>query len=245
MNVSAAQLGMRHTIYTDPSGLDPSTVSTAADQLRLARAAMRIPAFAEIVGMPAAVIPVAGEVTNTDDLLGRDGFVGIKTGSDHVGRRLLHVRVDTASPRPRSANYGVVLGQMRGSLDPSRPGRRRRTRPHLQPSSAITTNCEVQCTHGLSWVISVVTAGAELFAASVRSIAVPDPIFAEPRLAAIYDALEPERADLVHYVAMVREFGSRSVLDVGCGTGSLAVMLAANGNEVVGVDPQQRRWTSR
>ena len=35
MNAEARALGMDHTTYTDPSGFDPSTVSTAADQLRV------------------------------------------------------------------------------------------------------------------------------------------------------------------------------------------------------------------
>jgi SAM-dependent methyltransferase len=73
----------------------------------------------------------------------------------------------------------------------------------------------------------------------VRSGVVPDPIFAEPRLAAVYDALESERSDLAHYVAMVEEFGARQLLDVGCGTGSLAVMLATRGYDVTAVDPAE------
>jgi SAM-dependent methyltransferase len=66
---------------------------------------------------------------------------------------------------------------------------------------------------------------------------VPDPIFAEPRLAAIYDALDPDRSDLEAYVAMVEEFGATRVLDLGCGTGCLALLLVARGCEVVAVDP--------
>ena len=66
---------------------------------------------------------------------------------------------------------------------------------------------------------------------------VPDPIFAEPRLAALYDALDGTRDDLDHHLAIVDELGARSVLDVGCGTGSLAVRLAERGVEVVAVDP--------
>jgi len=64
-----------------------------------------------------------------------------------------------------------------------------------------------------------------------------DEIFASPRLAAIYDALDPHRDDLDAYVDLAGEFGARSVLDVGCGTGTLAVMLAARGIDAVGVDP--------
>lgn len=65
----------------------------------------------------------------------------------------------------------------------------------------------------------------------------PDPIFAEPRLARIYDAFEGERPDLDHYLAIVEEFDARAVADVGCGTGTFACMLASSGLRVVGVDP--------
>jgi D-alanyl-D-alanine carboxypeptidase (penicillin-binding protein 5/6) len=86
MNQVAAQLGMAHTRYTDPSGLDPNTVSTATDQVKLAHTAIAVPALAQIVAMPQATLPVAGLVKNVNTLLGRDGIVGIKTGStDQAG----------------------------------------------------------------------------------------------------------------------------------------------------------------
>jgi SAM-dependent methyltransferase len=66
---------------------------------------------------------------------------------------------------------------------------------------------------------------------------VSDALFNEPRLARIYDLVEGERDDLDPYVAMVSEFGARSVLDVGCGTGTFACLLADRGIETVGVDP--------
>lgn len=66
---------------------------------------------------------------------------------------------------------------------------------------------------------------------------VPDEIFANPRLAGIYDGLDPDRRDLDAYAAMAAEFGARSVLDVGCGTGTLACLLASRGLDVIGVDP--------
>jgi SAM-dependent methyltransferase len=66
---------------------------------------------------------------------------------------------------------------------------------------------------------------------------VPDAAFGHPRLARIYDPLDPDRSDLDVYAAMTAEFAARSVLDVGCGTGTFACMLADRGLEVTGVDP--------
>lgn len=65
----------------------------------------------------------------------------------------------------------------------------------------------------------------------------PDAIFEDPRLARIYDPLDLDRSDLDVYAAMVAEFGARSVLDMGCGTGTFACMLAGQGLEAIGVDP--------
>jgi D-alanyl-D-alanine carboxypeptidase (penicillin-binding protein 5/6) len=81
MNAAAAELGMTGTKYTDPSGFLPSTVSTAADQVILARAALRDEVFADIIAEPTATIPVAGKIKNYNGMLGRDGVFGIKTGS--------------------------------------------------------------------------------------------------------------------------------------------------------------------
>lgn len=64
-----------------------------------------------------------------------------------------------------------------------------------------------------------------------------DPIFDDARLAAVHDPLDPDRSDLDAYVAIADELGARSVLDVGCGTGTLACLLAQRGLEVTGVDP--------
>ena len=65
----------------------------------------------------------------------------------------------------------------------------------------------------------------------------PDAIFEEPRLAQIYDPLDPDRRDLEVYAAVAAEFGARSVLDIGCGTGTFACLLADRGFTVTGVDP--------
>lgn len=64
-----------------------------------------------------------------------------------------------------------------------------------------------------------------------------DEVFANPRLAQLYDPLEQDRPDLAVYIEIVDELGARSVLDVGCGTGTLPCLLAQRGVTVVGVDP--------
>ncbi|MER5729817.1 serine hydrolase [Streptomyces sp. NPDC002138] len=84
MNAAAKQLGMKDTTYTDPSGLDAGTRSTAEDQLKLAEAVMRIDAFRAIVRLPNAT--VNGLKTPLDNnngnlLLSGLNIMGIKTGS--------------------------------------------------------------------------------------------------------------------------------------------------------------------
>jgi D-alanyl-D-alanine carboxypeptidase (penicillin-binding protein 5/6) len=103
MNRTARALGMRHTTYTDPSGYDDGTVSTALDQLRLARVVARNPTLAEMMATRSYGLPVAGEVTNTNTLLGHDGFVGMKTGSDNAAGGCFMFRSGRV--------IGVVLGQ--------------------------------------------------------------------------------------------------------------------------------------
>lgn len=65
----------------------------------------------------------------------------------------------------------------------------------------------------------------------------PDAIFAHPRLARVYDAFDGPRDDLAAYVAIATELGADRILDVGCGTGCLALLLAGTGRTVVAADP--------
>jgi len=69
--------------------------------------------------------------------------------------------------------------------------------------------------------------------------AMADDIFAHPRLAEVYDAFDGLRDDLAAYLAIAAELGATRVLDVGCGTGSLAALLADHGYTVVGIDPAE------
>jgi serine-type D-Ala-D-Ala carboxypeptidase (penicillin-binding protein 5/6) len=111
MNATARSLGMADTRYTDPSGYEDATVSTAADQVRVVGRAMRLPVFARIVATPSATLPVAGTVHNTDTLLGQNGFVGVKTGSDDAAGGCFAFRAIRWIHGKRTTITGVVLGQ--------------------------------------------------------------------------------------------------------------------------------------
>ncbi|MGW2242929.1 D-alanyl-D-alanine carboxypeptidase [Streptomyces hirsutus] len=81
MNKAAEDLGMTNTTYTDPSGLNNTTVSTAVDQVKLARAAMEQPAFREIAAMMSYDDYKGVNHSNWNQLVGHNNVVGIKTGT--------------------------------------------------------------------------------------------------------------------------------------------------------------------
>lgn len=80
MNHTAIVLTMNHTTYADVSGYDPSSTSTALDQLRLAEHVMQWPVVANIVQQTTVTLPGAGTVGTYTPLLGVNGVVGIKSG---------------------------------------------------------------------------------------------------------------------------------------------------------------------
>jgi D-alanyl-D-alanine carboxypeptidase (penicillin-binding protein 5/6) len=111
MNHTADALGMSQTTYTDPSGYDDGTVSTALDQLRLAQVVAKERTLAAMMATSSYRLPVAGEVTNTNTLLGVDGFVGMKTGSDDAAGGCFMFQSDRHTKRGYVTLIGVVLGQ--------------------------------------------------------------------------------------------------------------------------------------
>jgi D-alanyl-D-alanine carboxypeptidase (penicillin-binding protein 5/6) len=111
MNTTARRLGMTATTYTDPSGLDASTTSTANDQVRLGMAAMRVPALAAVAAMRTADIPVAGVVRNYNTLLGRDGITGLKTGSTEAAGGCVLLAAWRQAGSRRTLIIAATLGQ--------------------------------------------------------------------------------------------------------------------------------------
>ena len=116
MNSTAKALGMTHTSYVDASGYEAGSESTASDQLLLARKAMANPVFAQIVDMPSANLPLAGNVTNYNTLAGKDGYIGIKTGSTGAAGGCLVWAVTRKVDGIPITLFGIVLGQRNGPL---------------------------------------------------------------------------------------------------------------------------------
>ncbi|MFC7883180.1 D-alanyl-D-alanine carboxypeptidase [Streptomyces sp. NPDC057376] len=81
MNAAAKDLGMTNTTYTDPSGLNNTTVSTAVDQVKLAKAAMESVAFREVAQKMSYNDYKGVNHSNWNQLVGHNGVVGIKTGT--------------------------------------------------------------------------------------------------------------------------------------------------------------------
>ena len=113
MNARAQFLGLTHTHYANPHGLDATGhYTSASDLLKLAEIAMRNPVFATIVATQEYVIPAtahhnAYDLHNTDLLLGSyDGAEGIKTGTTgNAGACLVF-----AALRNDANLIGIVLG---------------------------------------------------------------------------------------------------------------------------------------
>jgi serine-type D-Ala-D-Ala carboxypeptidase (penicillin-binding protein 5/6) len=85
MNARAAELGLEHTSYANPVGLDETgNYSSARDLANLARVLLRRPRFARIVDMPEAELESGARprvVDNRNDLISAYPWVsGVKTG---------------------------------------------------------------------------------------------------------------------------------------------------------------------
>ncbi|RFU40616.1 D-alanyl-D-alanine carboxypeptidase [Actinomadura logoneensis] len=119
MNDAARSLGMTNTTYTDPSGYDSATVSTAADQVKLLRAAMKLPAFAESVALRQFVPDGGGRPRNAGNvLLGQYGVVGGKTGyTDKAGGNFVF-----AARRQVGGAETLILGAVMNQPSPSAMG---------------------------------------------------------------------------------------------------------------------------
>ncbi|PVE13251.1 peptidase S11 [Streptomyces scopuliridis RB72] len=115
MNAAAKDLGMTNTTYTDPSGLESSTVSTATDQLKLGKAVMQNDVFREIVNLPQVEIPgIDNLIINNNSILLEPGVSGIKTGSSTPAGGNLLWTANTIIDGQNRRIVGMVMGAQKG-----------------------------------------------------------------------------------------------------------------------------------
>jgi serine-type D-Ala-D-Ala carboxypeptidase (penicillin-binding protein 5/6) len=113
MNDRAAELGLDHTSYANPIGLDePGNYSSARDLATLTRTLLRNRRFARIVDMPEATLESGIRprvVENRNDLVASYPWVdGVKTGYTLNAGNVL---VGAAARGPRARVVSVVLGE--------------------------------------------------------------------------------------------------------------------------------------
>jgi serine-type D-Ala-D-Ala carboxypeptidase (penicillin-binding protein 5/6) len=113
MNARAAELGLEHTSYANPIGLDEAgNHSSARDLASLARVLLKRPRFARIVDMPEAELESGARprvVENRNDLISAYPWVsGVKTGyTANAG----NVLVGAADGPGGARVISVVLGE--------------------------------------------------------------------------------------------------------------------------------------
>ncbi len=111
MNAAAKDLGMTESTYTDPSGLESTTVSTPLDQLKLAKAVMQYDVFREIVNMPNLTVDgIPGRIENNNKIILEPGVSGIKTGSSTPAGGNLLWAANTVIDGKERRILGIVMG---------------------------------------------------------------------------------------------------------------------------------------
>ncbi|MEU3191300.1 serine hydrolase [Streptomyces sp. NPDC006992] len=116
MNAAAEDLGMTNSHYTDPSGLTASTVSTAADQVKLGKKVMESPLFREVVRQPSYQDTNGKKQSNWNRLVPMDGVVGIKTGTTTKAGGNLLFAAEKEIGGTKQLIIGAVLGQYQPSI---------------------------------------------------------------------------------------------------------------------------------
>ncbi|MFB8133590.1 D-alanyl-D-alanine carboxypeptidase [Streptomyces mirabilis] len=117
MNAAAKDLGMTNTTYTDPSGLTKTTVSTAADQVKLAKAAMKDASFREVARMMEYTDYKGTRHSNWNHLVGSNNVIGIKTGTTTAaGGNLVFAATKEIGGEVRTI-VGAVISQGPGGSD--------------------------------------------------------------------------------------------------------------------------------
>ncbi|MFE2937654.1 D-alanyl-D-alanine carboxypeptidase [Streptomyces sp. NPDC059255] len=117
MNDAAEELGMKDTKYTDPSGLDATTVSTASDQVKLGLELVKMQALMVITQLPQWTDPSGKTWPNWNTLVPYNGAIGIKTGTTtKAGGNLLFAATKDVEGTKKQYVVGAILGQRGPSI---------------------------------------------------------------------------------------------------------------------------------
>ncbi|MGW6982581.1 hypothetical protein ACWGE1_24625, partial [Streptomyces sp. NPDC054932] len=116
MNDTAKELGMTNTTYTDPSGLDATTVSTAEDQVKLGLKLVEIETLLDITKKPSWVDPSGKNWRNWNGLTGPTGALGIKTGTTTKAGGNLLFAAQKKVGKTNQLIVGAVLGQHKAPI---------------------------------------------------------------------------------------------------------------------------------
>ncbi|MYT25831.1 D-alanyl-D-alanine carboxypeptidase [Streptomyces sp. SID7760] len=111
MNEAAKELGMTNTTYTDPSGLDATTVSTAEDQVKLGLKVVEMPELVAITKLPEWTDAYGKKWRNYNTLIPGNGALGIKTGSTTKAGGNLLFAAEKQVGKTKQLIVGAVLGQ--------------------------------------------------------------------------------------------------------------------------------------
>ncbi|WP_327168252.1 hypothetical protein [Streptomyces subrutilus] len=111
MNDTAKELGMANTTYTDPSGLDATTVSTAEDQVKLGLKLVEIETLLDITKKPGWVDPSGKNWRNWNGLVPYNDSLGIKTGTTTKAGGNLLFAAQKKIGNTNQLIVGAVLGQ--------------------------------------------------------------------------------------------------------------------------------------
>ena len=105
--------GLADIVMEDATGMSPGNVATASALVELGKIALANPLVSQLVSTTEVAIPTAGQIENTNDLLGLNGVRGIKTGTlDEAGACLLF-----AADYPVGNEIVTVVGVMLGGTD--------------------------------------------------------------------------------------------------------------------------------
>jgi D-alanyl-D-alanine carboxypeptidase (penicillin-binding protein 5/6) len=116
MNADARSLDLTGTHYSDVTGVDPGSVSTALDQGELAARLMQSAVVRAIVDQPSVTLPVAGTLNSFTPFVDQFNVVGVKSGRTGAAGGCDVMAMTFQLHGETQLAFAVVLGARGGDL---------------------------------------------------------------------------------------------------------------------------------